>query len=84
MGTDQLHMAICDGALSIAFSVGREVAEISDVTLRVFWSPMRLGMRIEVGPGRSATICVVPELVNVHATLCIGIVALDIVGDRRG
>ena len=84
MGSDQLHMTVCDGALSIAFSIGREVAEISDVTLRVFWSPMRLGMRIEVGPGRSATICVVPELVNVHATLCIGIVALDIVGDGCG
>lgn len=44
----------------------------------------RKGPALTVRAGRGATVGVVTELVNVHATLGIGIVTGDVVGDGGG
>ena len=43
--------------------------------------PVLLAKRIEMRAGRGTTVGVVTELMDVHATLGIGVVARDVVGD---
>ena len=99
-------MLVGDAAFSIALTVGLEIAEIANMTVRVVWGsvPFAEGVdyvssvsgppledesifqsrRHTVGACRCAAIGVVTELVDVHATLSIGVVAGNVVGDGGG
>jgi len=76
--TDQLNKLVLDRALAIALSIGLEVAKVTNVTDLVGRGTVCLAMGVEMRPRRCATVCVVTELVDVHATLSIGIVAGDV------
>lgn len=45
---------------------------------------MGLLERVEMWAGRSTSVSVVAKLVDVHAPLGVGVVALDVVGDDGG
>lgn len=51
----------------------------------ILWSTMNLLVWVEVWAGGSAAVGVVTKLVNMHSTLGIGVIALDVVrDDSRG
>jgi len=52
--------------------------------LLILWGTMRLLVWVEVWAGGSAAVGVVTELVNVHSTLGVRIIAPDVVGDNGG
>lgn len=45
--TNQLDELVSDGALSIALAVGLEVAQVTNVTLRVRWSTVSLAVWVD-------------------------------------
>jgi len=75
---DQLDVLVSDGALAIALAVGLEVAEVTDVTLRVGGCAVSLAVWVEVRASAGASVGVVTKGVNVHATLSVGIIAADV------
>lgn len=47
LGTEQLHERVLLGANSVALSVGGEVTQVTDVTVGVFRSTVRLAVRVD-------------------------------------
>jgi len=45
--TDQLDELVSDGALSVALTVGLEVAQVTNVTLGVGWSAVLLAVWVD-------------------------------------
>jgi hypothetical protein len=84
LGTDQLDQAVGLGASSIALGISLEVAKVTDVTDGVGGSTVGLAVGVEVGAGGGAAVGVVTELVDVEATLGVGVVASDVPGDGGG
>jgi hypothetical protein len=100
--SNQLDERILHGANRVALRVGGDVAEISDMALRVAGSTVILGEGVDwagnrstrlvssasrrrdfrwartVRSGRGAAVGVVTELVDVEATLGVGILAGDV------
>jgi len=54
------------------------------MTLGIAGSAVLLAVRVEVGTSRGATVGVVTKGVDVEATLGVGVVASDVVGDGGG
>lgn len=75
---DQLDQLVRGRALAIALSIGLEVAKVANMADLISWSTVCLAMGVEVGAGGGAPVGVVTELMDVHATLSIGVVASDI------
>jgi len=82
--TNQFDELVSDRALAIALAICLEVAQIAYMTGLIRWSTVCLAKRVEVGAGGCAPVCVVTELVDVHATLSIGVIASDVPCDGGG
>jgi hypothetical protein len=54
------------------------------MALLVLGRSVRLVVRVEMGPSARAAVGVVAKGVHVHATLGVGVVASDVVGDGGG
>jgi len=81
---NQLDLRVTNAPLSVPLRVGLEVAQVSNVADMIRGGAVRLLEWVEVGTSRGAAIGVVAELVDVHSSLGIGVVAADIVGDGGG
>jgi len=80
-GANQLDEAVLNLTDGITLSISLVVAEVTNVPLLGIGSAM-VGLEgIEVRAGAGAAVGVVTELVDVHATLSIGVIALDVVFD---
>lgn len=82
--TDQLDMAVLDGALGVALAVRLDVAEITNVAGGVRGSTVGLAVRVEVRSGRGAAVGVVTKGVDVEAALGVGVVAGNVPADGGG
>jgi len=78
---DEFDELVGDTALGIALAISLDVAKIAYMADLICWCTVGLAEWVEVGAGRSAAVGVVTELVDVHASLSIGIVASDVPGD---
>jgi len=67
--SDQLDEAVLDAALAIAVAVGCKVSEVADVADLIGWCTVCLAEGVEMRTGRRAAVCVVAELMDVHASL---------------
>jgi len=81
---DQLDQAVGDAALGVALAVRLEVPEVTDVALAVDGGAVRLAVWVVVRTGAGAAVGVVAKLVDVHATLGVGVVPGDVPGDGGG
>jgi len=78
---DQLDEAVADASLGVSLTISLDVAQVTNVAFRVGWSTVSLAVWVVVGPSAGASVCVITELMDVHATLSIGVVAGDVPGD---
>ena len=83
LGADELYKLVRDCALAVALSIGLEVSQITDVAFGISLVSVGLAVGVKVRAGRGAAVCVVAIGMDVHATLGVGIVAGDVVGDGR-
>lgn len=81
VGANQLDKVVGDGALGIALSISLDVAEVTNVTGLIRGSTVGLVEGVEVRAGRGAAVGVVAKGVDVEATLGVGVIAGDVVGD---
>jgi hypothetical protein len=84
LSTDELHQLVLLGANGVTLGIGLEVAKVTDVTLVVLGSTVGLAEGVEVRASGGAAVGVVTELVDVEATLSVGVVASDVPGDGGG
>jgi hypothetical protein len=84
LSTNQLNKLVLLGADGITLGIGLEVTKVTDVALGVLGSTVGLAKGVEVRTSGGASVGVVTELVDVEATLGIGVVALDVPGDGGG
>lgn len=75
LGTDQFDELVLLGANGVALGIGLEVTKVTDVTNLILGGTVGFAEGVEVGPSRGAAVGVVTELVDVEATLSVGIVA---------
>lgn len=78
LGTDQFDELVLLGANGVALGIGLEVTKVTDVTDLILGGTVGFAEGVEVGPSRGAAVGVVTELVDVEATLSVGIVAGDV------
>jgi len=81
LGANQLDELVGGGTLAIALAISLEVAQVTYMANLILRSTMCLAMGVEVGTSRCAPVCIVTELMDVHATLGIRVVASDIPRD---
>jgi len=84
LGTDNLDQWIGHGTLRVALAISLDVTKVADMAVLVRRRAVALAMRVEVRSSRGATVGIVAKGVNMHATLRIGVMALDIPGDLGG
>lgn len=83
-GTNELDEVVLEAALSNTVGVGLNVAHITNVAGLVGAVTVSDAEGVEVRAGGGAAVGVVAELVDVEATLRVGVVALDLVLDHGG
>lgn len=81
---DERELRVGDADLSDTRAIGLEVAQVTYVPLVSVRGTVVLAGRVEVRTGRSATVGVVTELVDVEASLSVGVHVLDLTGDSDG
>lgn len=84
LGTNQLNKLVLLGADGVTLSIGLEVTKVTDMALGVLRSSMGLAIGVEVRTSGGAAVGVVTELVDMEATLGVGVVALDVPRDGGG
>ena len=84
VGPNQLNDVVLHAALGDGVGIRLDVAQVADVPDVVRGRAVGLAVRVEVRAGRGAAIGVVAKLVDVHATLGVGICVMDLVLDHRG
>lgn len=82
VSTEQLHQKVLLGTLGNTRSIGGDVTQVTNVSVVVLWSTVGLGEWVEVRTSRGTTVGVVTELVNVHTSEGIGVVARDVPRNR--
>jgi tetrahydromethanopterin S-methyltransferase subunit F len=78
LGTEELHKGVGLGADGVTLSIGAEVAQVTNVADLILGSTMGLAEGVEVGACRGAAVGVVTKLVDMEATLSVGVVAGDV------
>lgn len=81
VGANQLDKRVGDGTLGVTLSIGLDVTQVTNVTGLIRRRAVSLVEGVEVRTGRGAAVGVVTKGVDVEATLCVGVVAGDVVGD---
>lgn len=66
---NQFDMLVLDRSLSISLRICLEVAQVTDVSVLIFWGTVLLAVWVEVRSSACAAVGVITELVDVHATL---------------
>ncbi len=84
VGPHQLDVGVRAAALGHPVAVRGNVAQVADMADRILGRPVVLAVRVEVGSGRRAAVGIVAKLVDVHAALGVGVVALDVPADGGG
>lgn len=84
LGANELDKLIGQSALGVALAIGFKVAQVANMASLIGGSTVGLAMGVKVRTSRGATIGVVTKGVNVEATLGVGIVAGDVVGNGGG
>ncbi|KAH3665960.1 hypothetical protein OGAPHI_004149 [Ogataea philodendri] len=79
--TQELDERVLLSTLSQSVGVGGDVAEVTNVSLRVLWSTVVLAEWVEVRTSRSTSIGVVTKLVNVESSQSIWIVTGNFPGN---
>lgn len=76
--TNQLDVLVLNRTLGISLSISLDVTQVTNVSVLVLGSTMLLSVRVEVRTGRSASVGVVTESVDVKAALGIGVMASNV------
>lgn len=79
--TNDLDQLVLDGPDGVTLGVGLDVAQVTNVTDLVGGSAVSLAEGVVVRTGGGAAVGVVTELVDVHTTLGVGVVAGDVPRD---
>jgi hypothetical protein len=78
LSTNELDQLIRLGALGVTLGVGLEVTKVTDVADLILGGAVGLAEGVEVRASGGAAVGVVAELVDVEATLSVGVVAGDV------
>lgn len=78
VGAKQLDQSILLGSLGHTLRVGSDVAQVSNVSVVIFWGTVGLAEWVEVRASGSASIGVVTKSVNVEPSQSIWVIASDV------
>lgn len=79
--TNDLDQLVLDGTDGVTLGIGLDVAQVTNVTDLIGGSTVSLAEGVVVRTGGGAAVGVVTELVDVHTTLGVGVVAGDVPRD---